>query len=716
MKWTSTNGDTQDGQPFKPCCALEKLVTFCGNDGHNETFSHMKLPQLLNLCIRFSDALAASSLSDLSRGDQLPPTAEGKAQLIEGGGVHATSDHHITPRAKISLKETIDFNPAMRISKGLNIGYSGSSSRQYSNSSPSIRNSCPEERSGFQSDGNFHGMLDTREVMHASMTSAPKLESESSLNMTGIPMSQPSLSCLPASANERELDRPVALKQDRFIQIPALQPVCDISPSDRMINECPETSRSMLDPMRKCKGMCATEDSIGSPLSSQELIKFHSDAKFGSTEIFRQQNLTRSKSHSDHVNMRGKFCCTMVGRKDQRRWHSDHFYPARKPTKGGPGYLRLHCSERMDVHSHESSRDKDQPLHHGQNPVSLSCGMCESSHAEECGVPSTMRLMGKNVTVGRSSEEGKCTDHVTQWTDKEMITRRSPSRVVVDKAVLERRQQKECVTHPMTGISRDFIGRMPSDPYHFPAGDKRYDHTFLGHQSLRTSRNGHMSTLTYHGTSYSTSHRLLNHSPKSAVDSGTRFCLGFGRPVLPVSTHSQNIGRHFLLNSAHHRHNQMLSGNMSSASQPRLSSPKSMEFIGPLPSIQHSSCLPQWLLDGEQPVMIQPSMFSTSDITHPAYSKSPSHAYMQQKANAPRREQLLGCLPYCTEPSEFPAFENGAKQILKPDGSADGGDATGPTRSSIPFTCGISSGTVPINFSQDCRKRLQLTNFLVNLS
>ncbi|URE19370.1 hypothetical protein MUK42_05005 [Musa troglodytarum] len=785
MKSRGLNGDTQAGHPFKRCCALEKHVTFGGNDGHNETFSNMKLPQLLNLCVRFSDALAASSISDLSRGDKLPPTeqskvnktggaptVEGQAQLIESG-VHATADHpsnpvnrNITRRPKTSLKETIDFDHAMQISKGLNIGYSDSSSRQYNNSSPSIRNSCPEERSnsgaGFHSDTNFHRMLDAREVMHASMTSAPKLEPESSLNMAGIPMSQPSLSCLPVSVDEREVDRPVAFKKDTYIQIPAIQPVCDITPLDQMINECPETTRSMLDPLCKCDGMCVSEDSIGSPLGSQELVKFHSDAKFGASEIFKQQNLgpehsfqvpylTGSKSNMDHVNMGGKFCWTMVDRNDQRRRHSHHFYPARKPTKSGLGYLRLHCSERMDVQNHESSRDKDQSLHHGQNPASLSCGMCvelnhhdlnwtpsESFHAEESlvecriepAVPSTMRLMGKNVTVGRSSGDSKCTDHGPAWTDKEIITRRSPSRIVVDKALLERRLQRECVTHPMSGISRDCIRRLqdlPSDPYHFPAVDERYDRTFLGHQSLRTSRNGHMSTLPCHGTSYSTSHRLLNHSPKSAVDSGTR-CLGFGRPLLSVSTHSQNIGQHFLLNSAGSRHNQMLSGNMSSASHPRLSSPKCMDFIGPLSSIQHSSGLPQWLLDGEQPMM-QPSTFSTSDVTHPAYSKGASHSLnslrfsfiphhqasrltstvgmtyqnktntykrapieddkimgavkrprsaVQQEANAPTspwREHLLGCLPFCTEPSEFPAFENGAKHILKPDGREDRGDA-----------------------------------------
>ncbi|CAL9198104.1 unnamed protein product, partial [Musa hybrid cultivar] len=720
MKSRILNGDPQAGHPFKPCCALEKHVTFCGNDGHNESFSHTKLPQLLNLCIRFSDALAASSISDLSRGDKLlpteqskvtktggAPTVEGKAQLIESG-VHATADHpsnpiirNITRRPKTSLRETIDFNHATQISNGLNIGYSDSSSRHYSNCSPSIRNSCPEERSnsgvGFHSD-----MLDTREIMHASMTSAPKLEPESSPNMTGIPMSQsqPSLSCLPVSVDRREVDRPVAFKKNRYIQIPAIQPVCDISPSDQMINECPETTRSMLDPICKCNGMCVSEDSIGSPLSSQEHIKFHSDAKFGASEIFKQQNLgpehslqvpylTGSKSHMDHVNMRGKFCCTMADRNDQRRWNPDHFYPARKPTKSGLGYLRLHCSERMDVQNHESSRDKDQSLHHGQNPVSLSCGMCEelnhhdlnwipseSFHAEESlveyriepTVPSTMRLMGKNVTVGRSSEDSKCTDHGTTWTDKEIITRRSPSRIMVDKALLERRLQKECVTHPMSGISRDCIRRLqdlPSDPYHFPAVDERYDHSSLGHQSLLTSRNGQMSTLTYHGISYSTSHRLLNHSPKSAVDSGTR-CLGF------------------LLNSTRHRHNLMLSSNMSSASHPGLSSPKCMDFIGPLSSIPHSSCLQQWLLDGEQP-MIQPSTFSTAVITHPAYSKGTvtgSNAGIPAKLSA------------------------GAKHMLKPDGSEDRGDAR-PTHSSIPFTSGISSDTVPIDFSQDCRKRLQ---------
>nr|XP_018684969.1 PREDICTED: uncharacterized protein LOC103993018 [Musa acuminata subsp. malaccensis] len=769
MKSRILNGDPQAGHPFKPCCALEKHVTFCGNDGHNESFSHTKLPQLLNLCIRFSDALAASSISDLSRGDKLPPTeqskvtktggaptVEGKAQLIESG-VHATADHpsnpinrNISRRPKTSLRETIDFNHAMQISNGLNIGYSDSSSRHYSNCSPSIRNSCPEERSnsgvGFHSD-----MLDSREVMHVSMTSAPKLEPESSPNMTGIPMSQsqPSLSCLPVSVDQREVDRPVAFKKNRYIQIPAIQPVCDISPSDQMINECPETTRSMLDPICKYNGMCVSEDSIGSPLSSQELIKFHSDAKFGATEIFKQQNLgpehslqvpylTGSKSHMDHVNMRGKFCCTMADRNDQRRWNSHHFYPARKPTKSGLGYLRLHCSERMDVQNHESSRDKNQSLHHGQNH-DLNWTPSESFHAEESlveyriepTVPSTMRLMGKNVTVGRSSEDSKCTDHGTTWTDKEIITRRSPSRIVVDKALLERRLQRECVTHPTSGISRDCIRRLqdlPSDPYHFPAVDKRYDHTFLGHQSLLTSRNGHMSTLTYHGTSYSTSHRLLNHSPKSAVDSGTR-CLGF------------------LLNSTRHRHNLMLSSNMSSsASHPGLSSPKCMDFIGPLSSIPHSSCLQQWLLDGEQP-MIQPSTFSTTDITHPAYSKGTSHSlnslrssfiphhqasrltstvgitYQNKTNNAykrapieddrimgavkkprsavqleancptsPRREQLLGCLPYCSEPSEFPAFENGAKHMLKPDGSEDRGDAR-PTHSSIPFTSGTRTCT-----------------------
>lgn len=40
----------------------------------------------------------------------------------------------------------------------------------------------------------------------------------------------------------------------------------------------------------------------------------------------------------------------------------------------------------------------------------------------------------------------------------------------------------------------------------------------------------------------------------------------------------------------------------------------------------------------------------------------------------------------------------GAKHMLKPDGSEDRGDAR-LTHSSIPFTSGISSDTVPINFS-----------------
>ncbi|EHA8592545.1 hypothetical protein COCNU_contig69616987G000010 [Cocos nucifera] len=467
----------------------------------------------------------------------------------------------------------------------------------------------------------------------------------SSLTVTRNLISQPLATCsvMTVEANERQPNLSLGPRVDVDRCVSEIQPTCRLTCKDLGSSICTSVglkrtgeTRPMSDQMSTCRDKYGDENFIGLPVNSQgELINLHSSGKFGHRNLFKEQNTVLGSCHSFPISnlveprsnfnhITGKFPAALWYMKDGLKWYPEQKDdPASMPVTSGIGIMQSHGFERMEVQNHASMRNKDQHFHHGPNSMKVSCYGCRESSHQACnwnnrenfqaegnldhGVQlanqPTMRLMGKNVTVGRRIEE--CSfDDAKIWTDKEIITENSSSVRLSDTSLPRQWLQHGCFEQPVSEASR-FIQPIgaSSGIYCSSALEPRFDHMHYDRPEQWVSRNGLPFTIgnlasKLNPISYPPpSQTMLNKTLNPAVNSVTEH-IEVGHQIPLMATHPQNI-QHMLLMSTHCKHSQSFSLSTTSTSHPAFLSQNCGNFIESS-SAQSLLCYPQWLLNAEQ--------------------------------------------------------------------------------------------------------------------
>lgn len=370
----------------------------------------------------------------------------------------------------------------------------------------------------------------------------------------------------------------------------------ELSQKDRV----PRESRVMVNPLATFREKYANKDIIGLPLNSQgELIHMQSSSQVRSEEIFKKKNKVQGPVSSlsvhnfvdlfssDHHNLEGNAPRPSGGVEDYRRRFPEKRYSSNRSTVMTTAGFSEHQGSSQTEIIHESERKYGQRVvnvNATENPLRAPCyGFREQneprSHndrntatrgeASEYGFQPqplpTMRLMGTDVTVGRSSKEHRGLSDIKTWVDKEAITGLDPNLKVPERLP----EWVACPTsdRPHENLIRPLeIQDKPSTSklYHL-ATDPRSDHAlFGGEESVMPGNGSHLVSLSrgYKPESFS-----YPHSPKAWLSMASVPAKGRGSShesikmglQAPAAVRSQeNVRQHWLLSSTHSKHSESL--------------------------------------------------------------------------------------------------------------------------------------------------------------
>ncbi|XP_077226935.1 uncharacterized protein LOC143860252 [Tasmannia lanceolata] len=438
------------------------------------------------------------------------------------------------------------------------------------------------------------------------------------------------------------------------------QPSGHFSPKDLMSSICSSVelnkrlalksrqfveSGVLSDPVSLGRDKSIDEGFIGLPLNSQgELIQLHSSGSVGFNQLFKKQNtplgsvgsfpiynFVGPKNTMHHSNMKEKLHdATEIS---NLRWFSEHNYlqgnPTYKPVSSRIDFTELHSTGRTESHFHDTMREKKQGnLDHGSQPLAQ---------------PS-VRLMGKNVMVGRSNEEVHGFEDGKIWTDKEIITEHFPINVS-ENSIPRQCFLQDWVGHPVSAMSKENLSHSvesqnyPNSPslLQMQAVDPRFSHTHLNCQTHLTSRNdlpfisGHHGTKLHHSSHPHPSQQFLYKASKLPEN-----CIYGTGPVkarhqMPISASNprNTCLQNNTLNSKQCKHKQSLPYSATSDFQIPFSNQECGGYTQPSWAQQSSSSLPQWLQNATRQKDTQPH----SSSSQPSDSIAKHHSCPMSGAN-----------------------------------------------------------------------------------
>ncbi|CAN6350453.1 unnamed protein product [Urochloa humidicola] len=198
------------------------------------------------------------------------------------------------------------------------------------------------------------------------------------------------------------------------------------------------------------KNMHFGDDYLGLPINSRgEFVKIHPGGTPNSTDVFKRQCLGENSSspaiptiftpstHTDHVNLRPNHHARQIYTVDQSVFHAD---PRLTPTTTAYGmdFRQLPNSERTKIHYYRIPSDKYACTGQQELSVECFCSGCMRRHNPEQRIlgtqscclsqnsgqntqhnaETTMRLMGKTVTLGTNAIQCRGLDNETQCSNK----------------------------------------------------------------------------------------------------------------------------------------------------------------------------------------------------------------------------------------------------------------------------------------------------------
>ncbi|CAD5184165.1 unnamed protein product [Musa acuminata subsp. malaccensis] len=420
-------------------------------------------------------------------------------------------------------------------------------------------------------------------------------------------------------------------------EFPEFQPVHHL-PKDMVISTCSSIiSKAAVEASPNVRPFwrdtCTEEGFTGLPLNSQgEFIQLHPGNR-GFHEVDKMPNsalnslqVLPSSSHfqpqSNHVRTNDKFPFAPIYHEDDQHWFLKHYYPASKVVISdcstelqGLGKVEHQSDDKTQFDSCDSRQMEICCCGCTDHIVTGNCFDRLNSHPErdlELGVwpaiQPTMRLMGKNVTVGSYHKENQDCNGGKTYTDKETMTTSCDTTRVYDKPILKRRHDEECILQAESRASREFPYKsleVPSNYCCISADKHMFDWTHHGFRShwLISNANSPSGNCGFQNINPIPCQSFLSKASTSAAHCSpvTQF-LDMGQFKTFGTSHPQKKCQHMLLNSSQCRHNHSISYNIPSTSHPPYANQVPIQTSrGPF-----SQKIPHWLLNAtsQQPPFI----------------------------------------------------------------------------------------------------------------
>ncbi|KAL5989828.1 hypothetical protein ACLOJK_010723 [Asimina triloba] len=625
---------------------------------------------------------------------------------------------HCHDKEKTSLDESVDLNRAVQQYDGLHQFNPGSSISYNPSSVPTVISPIPkgvtcqmETQEGSiqmtpNTDRNFTEQSIFPIARPAAFSNLP--------NPSRNPSSQPFLPCL---ANDQEPfeKQPYTLQairpQDCNGWGSQYQPVSHlITPNNPMGGMHPTSAdlkkqlaskngpfgatRVISDPISICRDKTNDDDFIGLPLNSQgEFVQIHSNGRPGFNQFFKKQNATMASVGSLQVHNVLGFSRTMDRSSTKEKFYTGPAFPSLKwlPEKS---YLNdipakfpipsrsasLQGIRRSEALCSNAIRERVQSVSRlglEMNLMSISSssyGEYKQSHRPsehdkiqaqgnldngfQPSAQPTMRLMGKNVTVGISNKEGRSSEDGKIWIDKEIITEHHPISTISGISLAGNGNQPELVVHNATGTSN-------ASEICFMEAPRILQVTALGTRPAQTNLNRQTHVMLMnglplidgnHGADFHPSgqqipseamlHKSSNIS-ENCLSGNEAFKISNQIPITLSNPHSHHL-QHVFLSSAHCKHSQNVS---CSATLPFLDEDR-REYLTTSCAQRSLPSLPPWLQNATQRKEI------TYPLTHPAVQNSKHEPCAMLGTNFLRQPPKLPISFPSHSSSTYPGLQN----------------------------------------------------------
>ncbi|KAF5481444.1 hypothetical protein F2P56_002093 [Juglans regia] len=435
------------------------------------------------------------------------------------------------------------------------------------------------------------------------------------------------------------------------------QPHCHASPMELMnsVRLFPEWKQRAVSVREKCMD----DGFFGLPLNSQgELIPFSSSGQGAfdqlmlpssvhhSSSSLPVHNLVMRQSIGDYWSVKKRQIAEGEHSKDPLNLFPVQNYVIENPKVHLParfGVTELEATGRSDAHGLNFERLNHHSVSQLDSDLNLSFGGCRQYNQEQDqnangrvhpekypdkmilnSTQPTMRLMGKDLAVGRSSkfEDGKV------WTDKEIIAEDCPASTVLENSFMERNFLQDWMLHPASRKPKESVANSlaiqcnhtAQDNLMTKASESRISNPFLNWQTNALHKNG---SLTFNENP-SNSHSFV-HSPASsgAFRGAPSFREPFpsgaealrGSHYLPLASTPHISCQHIPWSPVEFNHKNQPHATKSAFNFPFLYT-DCREDVQPYWFQRSSESLPPWLLHAQQDKQLITSSQFISDLGH----------------------------------------------------------------------------------------------------
>ncbi|CAL4894452.1 unnamed protein product [Urochloa decumbens] len=266
-------------------------------------------------------------------------------------------------------------------------------------------------------------------------------------------LSQPSRSCLYDRSRSTLQERSVANCHLGKVHPELLRSGKDVVRSiDSSIGSHKPTGAQATACVSAGKNMHLGDDYLGLPINSRgEFVKVHPSGTPNSADVFKRQCLGENSlspalpaiftpsTHTDHVNLRPNHHARQIYTVDQSVFHADPCFTPTTTTAYGMDFRQFPNSERTKIHYYRIPSNKYPCTNQQELSVECFCSGCMRHHNPEqrlLGMQSrclsqnsgqntqhnaetTMRLMGKTVTLGTNAIQCRGLDNDTPCSSKQ---------------------------------------------------------------------------------------------------------------------------------------------------------------------------------------------------------------------------------------------------------------------------------------------------------
>ncbi|KAI3856439.1 hypothetical protein MKW98_008891 [Papaver atlanticum] len=416
-----------------------------------------------------------------------------------------------------------------------------------------------------------------------------------------------------------------------------------------------------------CGGKHIDEDFMGLPLNSQGAYvqSSSSSSKVGYNCLDKQDKMVGSSSGFQTHNLMWPNIEKQYVERQASRGHLQLF-PEESCFRDNPkvavasSFGITQCTGGTEIHWEDSFRSTSESVRQLGSELSMlklcSYGSCDrsgstvnqsenqKSRAEkspECGLlprnQTTMRLMGKNVTIGRTNEQVRSFEDEGLWTDKEIITEHHFPMAASEGSSFQGHSCPEWIEHSVLQIpnetashpwkaqtsSTQILQMKAVEPSFSQSYYNNWRTPFLSHAGFSLiSKKQCLETRKADSVASDPSMNKAAKVPASSTAQDESRYTGREMPVQSSAPH--NACDHTLLSSTQFKHGQSMPVHEKSRFVFPFSSEDLPEYVQPSPFESSSQQLPQWLINAKQPKVTPPALskpYYAARATHHPSSK-----------------------------------------------------------------------------------------------